>query len=259
MATIDQEALELICALGRLGVNIPATHNTIDDIANGFDTLGLSKLAQNQTLGTLGPNACFHELHLEYPAMNLLPKGESAYLWEPKNLRHRESPRMGSFYHDINNLAFFARFETFANLTNSDIPQFAKPEDIVSALTRLAESPGISNLEVVAFFDDNTTSIEYRIRLRTTWLAEGTSTVETHSFNYTGIEWSERIAHEIEYGSEDTPWAALLQHIMDRASDRAYLHVRERLRAQSATLAYAHDETWSSHWDTAPLHSPNSK
>lgn len=256
MSNTDQQAADLISALGRLGVSIPSAADSIDDIAAGFDTLGFSKLAANQTSSTLGPNSYYHELHLEYPAMNILPKDATPYLWKPRNLRHRESPRMGSFHHDSNNLAFFARLETCTNVADSEIPEFNQPADIVSAIAHLVESPGISNLEVVAFFDGDT--IQYSTRLRTTWLAENNKSAETHTFKYTGIQWGDQIARANENGSEDISWTALLQHLMDRASDRAYLHVRERLRAHSSTLAYANDQQWSSFWDTAPLHSPNS-
>lgn len=255
MSNIDEQAAQMICALARLGVNI-REEDTPDDVASQLDKLGLSQLAPNQTNGILAPNACYHELHLEYPAMNLVPKEATPYLWKPSSVRHRESPRMRSFHHDINNLAFFTRFETFINVVDSVVPDFIQPGNVVSAVARVAGSPGISNLEVVAFFAND--SVQYRTRLRTTWFAGDTSSIETHSWNYTGMEWSEQIARAKEDRHEEDSWILLLQHLMDRASDRAYLHVRERLRAHSSTLAFAHDQQWSSQWDTASLHSSNS-
>lgn len=83
MSNIDKQTEDLILTLSLLGINIPTTHGTIDDITGGIDILGLSKLAPNQTSSTLGSNAYYHELHLEFPAMGLLPKGATPYLWEP--------------------------------------------------------------------------------------------------------------------------------------------------------------------------------
>lgn len=245
----------MLCALQHLGINIPA-HEPIDDITDGLDSLGLTKLAANQTDSTLGPNAFYHELHLEYPAMKLLTGDASAYLWPPQNVCHRESPRMGSFHHDVDNLAFFTRLETWTNVASCDIPHDHRSQNIFEAIARLAESPGLSNLEVVAFINNDT--INYRARLSTTWLAGETSGVESHTYDYTGIDWSVHLALALESGSENVISSlSLLEHLMDRASDRAYLHVRERLRAFSPTLARAHDQQWSAKWDTAARQSPN--
>lgn len=129
---------------------------------------------------------------------------------------------MGSLHQDVDNLAFFARFETCNNVTGSSISKSKQPRPIGSAIKRLTEYPGISNLEVVSYLEDGT--LQYCIRLQTTWLAEDSSSDETHIFTYTGTQW---IAYASELESEYTSWTALLEHLMDRASDRAYLHVRE--------------------------------
>ncbi|SMR45656.1 unnamed protein product [Zymoseptoria tritici ST99CH_1E4] len=247
MANIDKDTQDMIAALDRLGVKVDDPVS--DEHATGNPSIA-SSLSQTRSVG---PHGSYHELHFEYPAMNLLPKKATPYLSRPKNLQYREAPRAGAFHQDTDNLSFSVQLQTLSTVADSHEPIFEPCTSFIEAAQRLYFAPGVSNLELVAYYENE--DIKYRARIRIRWITARGTSVESHTFNCTAAEWFDLLRDNQD--DPATEWLYLLQDLTDRASDRAYLHVRQRLFAHNPDLSLAHDEQFADDWNTINLLSPN--
>ena len=122
-------------------------------------------------------------------------------------------------------------------------------ESLCKHVSRLHRAPGISTLGFVAY-EDEYGIMQYRASLSTTWhTAEGVSS-EVKVFNNIDTEdWRQRL-------NCDTTgdWPKMIDHIMQRCSDRAFFHVQERLQAFDFDLAVDQIEIWAKQWGTASMH-----
>lgn len=162
---------------------------------------------------------------------------------------YREEPVPGA-YHSNESLDYFVRFP--AGLPDAVPAPLDGRQDVSVCVSRLGEGAGVSDLDVVSFFEDD--DITTRARLRTTWFTSRGKEFEEHHFEWQTAEWQLRL-HYAE--SEDCHWVLLLNDLMTGASDRAVLHRRQRLEEYDRTFSDSEERSWAAVWDELPIESPN--
>ncbi|KAK4620431.1 hypothetical protein CLAFUR0_11396 [Fulvia fulva] len=253
-------------ALVSLDINAPPQFDA-DEFAAAFDNITIEeddidsniKEAPGPTLPTrlIGPHGQYHELQLDFPALDLLNKGYEKFLiHEPKEIIFRDRPKLKNFHLRAENLTFSTRLDTprsvgFSFLLPPELPAIEQHNTLVDLVQRLSCSPGISNLEVLQFKFYGHERI--RFRLTTTFLlATGFSHREVMMYEYTAIEWQRYRA-----ANRDLKWMKLLNNLVDRASDRAYLSAREKMKKADPKLVESDDSFIDKKWKMYNIGSAN--
>jgi hypothetical protein len=164
-----------------------------------------------------------HVLFFEYPVTSLLPNrpGVGLRMEPPKAALYRESPNADKYFLGEQGLDFFARFPVQRS-------KLARPErgslfTIGNAINRLTQGGGRSILEAVTVSDDNYSEGGFIFRLTTVW--HDSREKEVRQFCLSESEWRDVLSQD-----DSKLWTHLLQDLISRASDRAYLHVERQLQ-----------------------------
>ena len=164
-----------------------------------------------------------HVMFLEYPVTSLLPNRPGVGLrMEPPNAAlYREVPNSDKYFLLEQGLDFFVRFPI-------QHPDFARSEGgrlstIIAAIDRITQGGGRSILEAVTVSEDDYSQGGLIFRLTTIW--HHGREKESRQFQLSESEWRELLTQE-----DTKPWTHLLQDLISRASDRAYLHVERQLQ-----------------------------
>ncbi|KAK5128456.1 hypothetical protein LTR85_003124 [Meristemomyces frigidus] len=191
----------------------------------------------------------YHELNVNYPAVELLPPHTAPLLDEPQNHRYREEPEASVLLPDADQLDFFRLIPLDRGAPVADVPDKPDVPGITAAINRLAGGPGNSTLDVVGFGGGYQNT--YRFRLTTWWKLAARNVKEIIEFEVGALEW----ALDQEF-AKDEPWMQLLVDLMQRASVRAYFHVRQKMLGFNPA-AVLEDELWLSvgeeGWASQPL------
>lgn len=181
-----------------------------------------------------------------YPALYLLPPGTEPYFHPPKDHIYREKPKLGAYHLTPDNLSFFHRFALtqHSQLDNNSLGS----NDLLSTTNAITMSAGTTNFEI-ASFDRGHGNVSQRVCLRT--MLQVTNGGEKYRQFYFTLS-----AHELytllDSGASDGsfPWTELLSNLLHRESDRAYLHVQQRLMTTSVALACREEALYADQWDT---------
>ncbi|KAK4547782.1 hypothetical protein LTR36_000740 [Oleoguttula mirabilis] len=176
--------------------------------------------------------------------VELLPPDTAPVVDEPQDYQVREEPDASTLESDAHELDFFRLIPVEHSVSPAQAPNDPEGPSISAAISRLAAAPGTSTLDVVPFERDYQTW--YRFRLTTSWKLAGEDVEEIREFELGPLEWA---LHQ-EFGKEE-PWMRLLTHLMQRASDRAYFHVLQRMLPYDPNFA-RDEELWVA-WDSQPL------
>jgi hypothetical protein len=167
--------------------------------------------------------SCVHVMFLEYPVTSLLPNrpGVGLRMEPPKAALYREIPNLDKYFLEEQGLDFFVQFPVRH-------PNFAKSEGncvsaVGAAIDQLTQSGGRSILEAVTVSDDNYSEGGFIFHLTTLW--HDSREKEVRHFQLSESEWRDIICQD-----DSKPWTHLLQDLISRASDRAYIHVERQLQ-----------------------------
>lgn len=192
------------------------------------------------------PPTLYHTLNITFPAMHLLPEGSVPYLRAPKDHTYREKPKLGAYHLAADNLSFFHRFPVNpdANLQ----AQSSGPDDLLATVSGLAASTGHSSLEIASVDRGGEEGVWHALCLTISPRTENSENLTTAT-RYTFYLSEERLERVLGLRNRhDHPWLALVSNLMDRESDRAYLHVMQQLLAVDVDLARQEEHRYE--WDT---------
>lgn len=198
-----------------------SNHN---NLANYFQNLGL----QEDRLD-------YHELTIEYPVLDLiLPEEDtSPCLRPPQNIEFREQPDGSKYHLPLTGTDFKVRIP----LKSASRSPLSNLGIISAAIQTLSSAPGHSLLQI-ASYSSPSDGDSYIFRLLTEDPVNGQYQTAVES-DLSGLEWeAERTALKAE------KWARLADNLINRASDRAYLHVHENLRLYSWYRKLVQSESW---------------
>lgn len=189
-----------------------------------------------------------HTLHLNFPATDLLPPNTVPWLEPPRNLVYREQPCLNTFLLEADNLGFFHRFRVQSETANANsLCEFGDGcESLISTLESLQYlQAGHSKLDFVAY-EDEIEGIIYLFRLCASLSPPkpGVPAIETTLFFH-----FHKLQLEPLYTAAEThAWADLILSLIERSTDRAYLHVQQNLHSRHPGAALACDMLYASHW-----------
>lgn len=169
-------------------------------------TLGL------ESLGLAEKQIDYHELHIEYPGLDLLPSGEVAtpYLRQPLDQGVRERPDISNFHLQTSGTNFSVRLA----LTRVSSPPFSPLElkRVFAKTDGLSHTPGRSLLQAVSYVNPEY-GVYHRFRLSTQYDGEYEIIAENE---LSDLEWEAERA-----GLRSKTWMELIANLINRASDYA--------------------------------------
>ncbi|KAK5128455.1 hypothetical protein LTR85_003123 [Meristemomyces frigidus] len=208
------------------------------------DIAALSSIFQGAALSA----PTYHELIINYPAVELLPAGTTPYLAAPKDLRHRDKPTVKECLPQPDDVDFFQLIKVERGLqTASQVPDGPQPECLLAAVSRLGRVTGHSHLDVVAFADAFG-ELVYRSRLSTNWQLSSGKVTEIKEQHYGEVEFTTFLAL-----GKDEGWIELLRNLLQRASVRAHFHVVSNLSRYDKDFANSEDARWDAQWASFEL------
>ncbi|KAK4547783.1 hypothetical protein LTR36_000741 [Oleoguttula mirabilis] len=192
----------------------------------------------------------YHELTINFPAVELLPAGTRPYLHSPKDLEYREKPTVEAYQPQWDDVDFFQCIEVDRGRDRvSQASDYSEQSSFLSAVARLRGAAGRSTLDVVAWrIGDDHNAFMCIVRLSTTWESTTGEVMECMQTSFDAEEWIDELA----VGSGE-PWVVLLKGLMERASVRAYFHVVNNLLRYDREFAMQEDAQWDSRWGILPL------
>jgi len=211
-------------------------NNNIEDIAeltNNFQSTGLTAPA-------------YHELTINFPAMELLPPGKMPSLETPMAIFYREKPDPNAYEPEVEDFDFFHLIKVERG-SSALIPHGPATYDLLALIKRLHGAAGTTTLDVVGFVDDDEDI--YHVRLSTTWNLQTAKVTETKDLRLDWEDWMGCLAL-----GRDEPWIKLLEDLTERVTVRAYFHVLHRLSLHSVELAQSEEARYEAQWNllTAP-------
>lgn len=218
------------------------------DLASAFQHIALETTSTRR----------YHTVNITYPAMRLLPKGTSLHLRRPQNVEYREKPELGTYHLNQDTLGFFHRFEVKDSGKDGSEPQGSA--GLITAFNAISRFQGKSQLEVVSYTasDGHETQYIFHLTTESRQQNDGNSTNppnQTHrTFYLTSSNLTANHFLNKHKPTTTTPsWLALLTNLLDRTSDRAFLHVQHQLlTSQNPTLALLEIALTSNKWATTP-------
>ncbi|KAM0688918.1 hypothetical protein Q7P36_010994 [Cladosporium allicinum] len=209
------------------------------DLSSAFEGLGV---VQNTS-----PPQQYHTLNITYPALDLLPGNATPELYQPKHLFLRQRPKLERYHLTPSNLAFFHRIPVnrflglaYAPLFNSSL----HAGEFLDLISSLVKAPGNNNLEVVSFDSGDLMGICHTFRATVTWASPGGTPHPTvHMCRITAF------AFETLLRTSPNPWLALVSNLINRASDRACLHVANQLQASNKPAHRGEGARWARDWE----------
>lgn len=138
----------------------------------------------------------------------------------PKSAAYRSRPDQTRFFLDQFGLEYFVRFPTTANCQTATTMQGQLP--LINKIQQLASCGGQNTLEVVTVTHEASGNAGYLVR-RTTQTYAGPSEA-IWECTLSQDKW-----YELMSSPEAKAWSLLLDDLITRKSDRAYLHVQQRL------------------------------
>lgn len=175
----------------------------------------------------------YHELRLEYPVLDLLPAQDAniIHLRKPQDSGfHRHPPNPSDFQWDTDfNVRLPLKSSTAMASSHSQSGTF------LSTVTGLSNQRGSSLLQFVSYHHANN-GVQHRFRLWTENQGQHQIVAESEFSDATWELESKAFQSEV--------WMQLIHNLMSRASDRAYLHVHQRLRLYSWYKQSVEQEKW---------------
>lgn len=221
-----------------------------NDVSEGVcDPTTIAQPTVDTSRRIIGANCDYHELHLEFPAMSLLPAvNKTPYLPEPANIYYRERPVEETLRLCAEDLSFHVRIETIATRENSSLPYLEAvlehdAQALKESIERLGCTPGVSSLGFVAWLEDGI--IQCRARLCARWIYTDKESVERTDLIFNYNDWLDLHGERGEF-----EWLDVVDDLLERSSDRAYFHVSANLRALDVDLARVNDQMLAQGWDS---------
>ena len=229
------------------------------DLSSTFESLGLAT--------NTSPPPQHHTLNITYPALDLLPANATPYFYPPKDLRSRQRPKLGSYHLTRSNLAFFHRIPVNQYVGLSYPSSFSAclhAEGFLDLIASLTKAPGESTLEIVSF--DNGGSgggledVQHMFRAKISGSKPNQNAPETHTTIHTCQIPAAQLNALFKRFSPSSPsseaghhpWLPLVSNLINRTSDRAYLHVAERLQASTKKPTYRGEAArFARDWETS--------
>ncbi|KAM0721275.1 hypothetical protein Q7P37_003563 [Cladosporium fusiforme] len=177
-----------------------------------------------------------HELRLEYPALDLLPahKINTTHLRQPQHSGfNQKEPGHCEYPWKLCGTDFCARIP-FRSSGPVALPLF-QSSTFLTTVAALSYQPGRSLLQFVSTYEPHE-GVQHRFRLLSEH--QGQPQIVTESV-FSDAAWE---AESTTFQSED--WMQLVQNLLNRASDRAYLHVHQRLHLYRRYQEQIEQERW---------------
>jgi hypothetical protein len=194
------------------------------DLSHSFQSLGL----REDRLG-------YHALTLDYPVLDFVhpEAGNKPCLRQPLNIEFREQPDASRYHIHLTGTDFIIRIP----VTSDSSPTQTNLAQLSLAIQNLHFTPGNSILQIGSYSSPSDGD-SHLFRLLTESPVNGQyETVAQAEFS--SIEWeAERTALQAE------KWTRLADNLINRSSDRAYLHVHEKLRPYSWYQKLLKAERW---------------
>ncbi|KAK4553609.1 hypothetical protein LTR86_009405 [Recurvomyces mirabilis] len=182
-----------------------------------------------------------HEISFNFPVTELLPPGVKPHLKLPRDLSYREMPDVSAYLPDPDDLDFFHRLPVSSTISMNGVPRDPHPRCLIASMERLGANQGSSTFDIVGYYEDRV--IVHRIRLTTIWKLSGGEVTEVKEFTIDKDELGALFVLTI-----DEPWMRLLQHLLERASARAYFHVLDRLLKYERMFPEHEERQWRDAW-----------
>lgn len=194
------------------------------DLAHSFRSLGLR---ENRLR--------YHELTLDYPVLDFIPSGagNTPCLRPPLNIESREQPDASRYHLHLTGTNFMIRIP----VTYDSSPPPSNLAQISIAIQALHSTPGNSILQIGSYSSPSDgDSHFFRLITENPFSGQYQTVAET---DFSSLEWeAERTALSAEN------WTRLADNLINRSSDRAYLHVHEKSRFYSWYQKQMKAERW---------------
>lgn len=199
-----------------------------------------------QFLGLREDRLSYHELTLDYPALDFIhpEAGNTPCLRPPLMIEFREQPDASRYHLHLTGTDFTMRIP----VTSDSSPPPSNLAQISIAIQNLHFTPGNSILQI-ASYSSPSDGDSHLFRLITKDPVNGQYQTVAES-DFSSLEWeAERTALSAE------KWTRLADDLINRSSDRAYLHVHEKLKFYSWYQKPMKAERWGWHGGSANFES----
>ncbi|KAK4493785.1 hypothetical protein PRZ48_014970 [Zasmidium cellare] len=164
----------------------------------------------------------YHILHYQFPAPELLPPGAKLHLEPPRFVAQRNRPPISDpLALGMLDTAFYTMIPTASDPTI--VRGQGKSQELLTAVEALSHFPGTSLLKISAHLNDTNgqQNIGYRFRLES---ETNNGFKVTKDFELDSIEMG-----RLREAPPEHRWVGLIDHLINRETDRAYMHVRSNM------------------------------
>ena len=187
----------------------------------------------------------FHNMRMSFPVRDIIPSDATPYLKPPKHVEFREKPRRNTYLLLKPSLDFDHRFAAKTAIFSAaqiDRPSFwIVPNQLVKLVDGLQDIAGESELAMVSYKRHYDFDVIYGLRLRTIFQS-GEKMEWNFHYSVDQFETFYDLADERE-------WLTLMLSIIDRESDRAFLHVQRNIEAADPQFAESQEASLARRWN----------
>lgn len=207
-----------------------------------LEALGSLKI-ERRDAGTQ-PNraADHHVLSFNYPAFDIQHPYETVQLDPPSKLEHRQRPPQ-----DSRELALYDTDFAMALPIHKVVPNGASYDTahmrLFAAIEALKAGTGTTMVGVLKVYQEIWDEAIYRVRVQTEWIGPFPNH-PPQDFELNVAEWAALVSF-----ADQRPWIGLLKHLVERASAKAYYHVRQRIMNRYGPAGPVDEEnSWPTTW-----------
>lgn len=204
--------------------------------------LGSLRIERKQALPV---QANHHTLSLSYPDFSIpAPWNEDVELVPPAKVEHRSRPPT-----DPRDLALYDTDFALALPLKEHHPNGVRYSTeymrLFAAVEALKSNVGRTTMGVMRLHHEIWNEMVFRTRLETHWFGSFPK-MPPQDFELSGADWEALVSF-----ADQRPWIAILRHLVDGASAKAYYHVRQRIWARCGQEEVEREEaSWAERWGT---------
>lgn len=206
--------------------------------------LGALKIERRDATAQPAHAANHHAVSFNFPAFDIQHPHEIVQLDPPAKLEHRPRPP-----HDSRELALYDTDFTIALPVQKVMPNGrhydAAHMRLFAAVEALRAGAGTTTVGVLRIHQEIWDESIYRIRLQTDWVGPFPKH-PPQEFELNGVEWESLMSF-----AGQRPWIGVLKNLIERASAKAYYHVRDRITSRHGSAGVSNEEKlWPATWGT---------
>ena len=186
-----------------------------------------------------------HILSLSYPDLSIsVPLNETVELTAPAMVEHRSPPPR-----DSRDMAIYETDFALAlplEKRNCDAKQYpSEYRRLFAAVEALKAGAGATKMGILRLHQEIWDEKVFRVRLETHWVGPSPK-MPPQDFELSGADWEALVSF-----AKQRTWIEIMKHLVERASAKAYYHVRQRIVAECGSqVADQEESSWSETWGT---------